>query len=511
MFRKFLLAVALLLAPGLAHADWHEATSKHFVVYSDDTPDRLREFTEELERFDLMLRKLTGTPDNPISPYMRVKVFMVRDVSEIQKLANSRSIAGFYSPRASGPVAFVPRKTGGDLDAQTILQHEYGHSFMFSSWPSAVFAKWFVEGFAEFVGTAYFRPDGSIVVGQPPQHRQYGLLKSSQLPASRLLMLNPGKLDGMQSHVLYGRGWLLTHYSILGGHAAELGEYIRLSNAGKTEEAARAFGSPSALDTRLSAYAERGKFPALKIVKGDLPMGEVTMRKLGVGEAAIMPAVLLSTRGVNETTAPAVAARARALAAPFPNDPAAQNELAEAEFDAKNYAAAEAAADRALAADPQSMHALLYKGMAQMEVAKAKGETDPQRWRSIRSWFLKANKLDANYPQPLVLFYESFEAAKQKPSESAETGLLGAYVLAPFDLELRSKAGKVLLRQNKLAAARVAFEPIAYSPHMPADNPALDVLKAMDSGGAEAALKAIEEAEAKAKAKKEEADKKKAS
>lgn len=508
MFRKLMLALAALF-PAAAQAQWHEASSKHFIVYSDDSPEKLAAFTEQLERFDQSLRMITGTPDNDVSPNLRVTVFTTADVTALQKLAGSSKIAGFYQPRASGPMAFVPRKTSGPLDARSILQHEYGHSFMFSSWPSAVFAPWFVEGFAEFVGTAFFRTDGSLVFGKPPEYRGYGMLEKGQVPAEQLLKLNPGKLTDLQSHILYGRGWLLTHYSILGGHAVELGNYIKLSNDGKAEEAGRAFGDPAALDSKLNIYAKRASVPVITLTKEQVPAGKVSIRRLTPGEAATLPARMASSRGVNDKQAPGVADLARRLAAPYPNDPAAQNELAEAEFDAKNYAAAEAAADRALAADPKSIHALLYKGMAQMEIAKAAKETSPARWNAIRAWFLKANKLDTEYPQPLILFYDSFEAQGVPATANAQTGLLGAYVLAPFDTGLRYKAGKVLLEQGNAKAARVAFEPIAYGPHQSADNVSLKVVKALDEKGTKEALKVVTDAEAEAKKKEEEAKAKK--
>lgn len=499
MFRKLFSAAALLVAPSLAHADWHAATSKHFVVYSDDTEEQIRAFTERLERFDQVLRTLTGTPDKPLSPNMRVTVYMVSDVADVGKLAGSRRIAGFYSARSWGPVAFVPRRSSGLLDAQTILQHEYGHSFMFSSWPSAVFAKWFVEGFAEFVGTAYYRSDGSIVIGTPPDYRSYGMLETRQMPAEQLLRLDPGKIDNVQTHVFYGRSWLLTHYSILGGHEKELGAYIQLSNEGRIADATRVFGDPSSLDAKLNNYAKKPRLPAITLTKAQVPVGTISVRKMSAGEAAVMPAMLMSNRGVDQKSAPQVAALARRLAAPYPKDAAAQNELAEAEFDAGEYAAAEAAADRALAGDPTSIHALLYKGMAQMEIAKKAKDTDPAKWKAIRSWFLRANKLDTEYPQPLILFYDSFVAAKQKPSKSAEDGLLYSYMLAPFDLELRWRAARLLIEQGDVKSARVAFEPIAYSPHGgEASQQTKSILAALDGRDGAAALKLMREAEEKA-------------
>ncbi|MCH7861143.1 MAG: hypothetical protein IH998_05500, partial [Proteobacteria bacterium] len=314
MRRHLLLATSLLL-PSFAHAaDWYEGSSKHFIVYSEGSPEQVTAATESLERFDQALRTITGTPDKPLSPNLRVTVFMLDDVDAIRKLSGNHSIAGYYQARASGPMAFAPRKTSGELSARTILQHEYAHSFMFASWPSAVFAKWFVEGFAEFVGTASYRTDGTLTFGAPPEYRKYGINQTNQIPASQLLMLNPGKLDGLQTHILYGRGWLLTHYALLGGHGKELADYITLSNEGKTAEAGRSFGNPNDLDNKLNRYISGKTLPLLRLSKDQVAVGKVTLRKLGAGEIATLPARLRSSSGVTSETAPEVAELARRLA-----------------------------------------------------------------------------------------------------------------------------------------------------------------------------------------------------
>jgi tetratricopeptide (TPR) repeat protein len=512
MISRFLIAASLLVAPSFAHAEWYEASSKHFVVYSDDNPDKLKAYTARLERFDQTLRFLTGTPDKPLSPMMRVHVYVVANVNEVQRLAGNSSVAGYYQRRAVGPMAVVPKDDGnGSLNAQTILQHEYAHSFMFSSWPGVVFPKWFAEGFAEFVGTAFYRSsDDTLVIGKAPEYRAYGIDRVAQMPAERMLQLDPKDKD-IDTQTLYGRGWLLTHYAILGGHSKELAAYIQALNEGKSIDVAnQAFGSLGQLDAKLNAYGRRPALPTITVPSGKVQVGDVALRKLTAGEASTMKARIWSTNGVDEERAKMVVEWARAAAAGYPNDAGAQNELAEAEFDAKNYAASEAAADRALAADPGSIHALLYKGMAQEAQAKADKSSDPARWKAARSWFVKANKLDPTYPQPLILYYQSFEEAGQPVPKVAQDGLVGAYTYAPFDNGLRAEVGEVLLEQGNLAGARVAFETIAYGPHPDAsNNVALNVLKAMDTGGKDAALKVIADAKAKAKKAAEDAKNKK--
>ncbi len=95
-----------------------------------------------------------------------------------------------------------------------------------------------------------------------------------------------------------------------------------------------------------------------------LTVGKISVRKLGEGEAASMPIRIRSKRGVDEKTAAEVVVEAREVAAKYPDEPAVQAALAEAEFDAGDDEAAIRAADLALAKAPDNMTALIQKGYA---------------------------------------------------------------------------------------------------------------------------------------------------
>lgn len=509
MLRKFLLVLGCLV-PSMAGASWQQASSRHFIVYSDDSPEHVRDFTTRLERFDKGMRLLHGVGDDPRGPSSRVTIFVVDTIADVQRLAGKdvKNAAGFYFAAAGGAFAFTPRNSGegGDhgLTAQAILLHEYTHHWMYSNWTDAVFPKWFSEGFAEFHATALFRKDGSIVFGAVPTYRAYGITDANTIPVQRLLQPNPGKLDADQTAIFYGRAWLLTHYLTFDtDRRTQLGAYIAAINAGKSiDDASSLLGDIGGLDLKMNSYVKRPFLPSVTFTTDQLPIGEINVRALGPGEAAMMPALMRSKRYVDATTAPAVVTLARELAAPFPNDPAAQNELAEAEFDAAatgekevaaaGYARAEAAADRALAADPKSVHALIYKGMAEMALARMADVTDPAKWLAIRHLFLAANKIDTENAEPLVLFYESFGAAKQEPTRNAEGGLLYAYSLAPYDLGLRVSAALVLLRQGKADAAKAALKPVAYDPHgSNTDSPAIRAIAALDQNDIAGAIAAL--------------------
>lgn len=495
-----------MLSPS-AQAKWHQASSKHFVVYSDDNPTALREFTAKLERFDKAISVWHMMPEKDRGPASRVSIYMVDNVAEVQRIYGRTGPAGFYIPRGAGSIAIMPRNGGdGDLSAQAILFHEYTHHWMFSNWSDAAFPYWFVEGFAELHATAIMKPDGSVVFGAQPVYRRWTVARGNLMPAAELLQVFPSaNLTDASRDAVYSRGWLLMHYLTFDPtRRKQLAEYITAINNGKTlAEASKVFGNLNTLDLKMDGWLNRSQGPAVTLTENQLPTGDIAIRELSPGEAAIMPALIRSRRGVDNKLAPSVLALARRLAKPFPDDAAAQNELAEAEFDAASvlnddneaiagFRRAEAAADRAIAVDPKSVHALLYKGMALEKIALRSKTSDPARWEEVRKWFLAANHVDTEDPEPLSQFYDSFILAKEKPTRNAEAAMIYAYMLAPYGADLRIKATRVFLSQGKLSDARVAIGPIAFSAEAPGlAERGQKILAAIDSNDVAGALKLL--------------------
>jgi tetratricopeptide (TPR) repeat protein len=198
-----------------------------------------------------------------------------------------------------------------------------------------------------------------------------------------------------------------------------------------------------------------------------------------------------SERGVSRPAALALLPEARRRAHDFPNDPVAQGVLAEAEYDAGNTAECEAAADRALATDAKNVQALLYKGRARMRLATAAKSKDAAVWKEARGWFIKANRVDTDAAEPLMLFYQSFLAADQKPSESAVAGLMRAFELSPHDAGLRFMAIRQTLIDGNVKEARYMLIPLAFDPHAPRDNLAAKMVAMIDGGSAAPAVLAM--------------------
>ena len=494
--RKLLLGMLASLAVAApSDAKWREASTDHFVIYSEESEESLRKLATRLEQYDGAMRHLRGLPNASLGPANRLTVYVVSNVRLVQKLSGMKGdfLAGFYVPRASGSIAIIPRRLGSggrwDMDSENVLLHEYAHHFLFQNY-AAAYPAWFSEGYAEFHATARFEDDGGIGLGLPATHRARGLMSGNPLPMERLMAGGFDKLTLDQREAVYGRGWLLTHYMTFEpGRAGQLDKYLQALNSGRAgaEAATEAFGDLDVLEKELDRYLKRRKLSYIKIDPGAIRLGAIASRELGPGEDALMDLKIRSRRGVDREQAQALVLEMRRAAAPFPGDPAVQATLAEAEYDAGNYQEAEAAADRALAASPNAIDALIYKGRALMMMAKGSG--DANAWKEVRRWLAAANRADPDDPEPLILFYESFGREGVKPTPNAIAGLAYAYQLAPQDRGLRLQVARQYLADGKAKEARAALVPIAYDPHAgEAGKLVAEIVAQIDTAGAAKAL-----------------------
>lgn len=480
------LSLAMAGAWSPASASWLRATSAHFVVYANGSVDDLREQAVELERFDAMLRRFHATGENADAAFNKVTIYVVPSVDAIQRLTNARNAAGFYLPRVTGSVAFTPRNAGGgsvtELSPKIVLFHEYAHHFMLGSYATA-YPRWFAEGYAEFASTATKR-DGAYWLGAPANHRAYALMAGPGLPAAKLFD-PPAKMDDFQVDALYGRGWLLTHYLMLdAARHKQLADYLKLYGQGvpSSEAAKQTFGDLKALDRALDNYVRQRRLLAVRLTPESLGDPKVDIVPLSEGQAAMIDMRIRSTAGVDQKTARPLYARAAPVAARYPQDAVAQGWFAEIATDAGELDAAEHAADAALAADPQSSQALLYKARVLMARAVQAKASDPAQWDAARRFIVRANRIQNNDAAALVLFYQSFMLQGIAPREAAKRGLDRAVELVPQDPSTRFMDARQQILDDRVADAKRTLRPLAADPHAGAANPAALMLAALEAG-----------------------------
>lgn len=440
------------------------------------TEENAREMAISLERLDQAMRMFRGLPaGDEVPDSTKVTIYQFGETSDIGKLIDQPSVAGFFSGRAGNSVAFVPLKDNDNtrgrigvrvkdenaLSPGAVIFHEYAHYFMFQH-AAAAYPFWYQEGFAELFGTLELRDDG-FNIGAPPKYRS-DILQNLSFDVEKILDMKFGKtvssLDVMRQ---YAYGWMFTSYlSFEPSRQGQLVNYLRLINAGKSNlDAAReAFGDLDVLQKDLEKY-HRGRARALAVTYAETRPPDVQVSKVTPDAADQMLMHIQSTAGVTEEKAKRQVNEARELVSKHPQSLPVLLSATEVEFDAKNFEQAEALANRAIAVDPENVRAHLYLAKIAMELARK----DPAQLAVAREHYLVANRLDNTHADALQGYYLTYAMGSETPPEDALIALESAYKHAPFDDGIRITLAHLLLTENRDKEALILLGPIIYSPH----------------------------------------------
>jgi len=510
-----LLLASVLFVSAPAHAEWWEARTDHFIIYSQDNEAATRKFAVNLERYDNAIRSLQSIEFQPLNDWQKVTIYRLGDFDTMGRLAHTDGIGGFYEPTLL-PVEFTPvrtmnrlgsitarsRDTRTDIDPQSVLFHEYAHHFMFEYFPTG-YPSWYVEAFAETLSTIDLHADGSFPLGNPPQWRTRDLFGGMLTTTPQTLLASTAKPDGEDQYSYYSVGWLMNHYlTFEPTRKGQLQTYLKAVHDGvpSPDAARKSFGDLDRLAGEITRYKNKGRLYGADVRPANSAAPNVTMRRLGPDEEAIVPIRVRSKAGVTHSEAGGIAGDARGVAQRYPNSLPVQLELYEAEFDAKHFDAAEAAADRALKLKPDSIDALIDKGQVLLE----KGKTDKQYLAQARPYLAQAHDIDTQHPAPLLYNYLTYWYSGQPVPEAANIGLERAYLNARHYPETRLILARQLLAEKKGDLAKDILLPLALSPHEGKDAKNLhEVIDLVDAKKLDEAYKAMvkemdrQEAEAK--------------
>lgn len=486
MFRLFvaILAGVFSVAATAAQPQWRAAETKHFVIYSKSPDQRVQELATDLEKYDKLLRMATAI-DEDVKP-VKVRIYEVDDMSDVQAalgLDYTTGVGGFYSSNSLGPFLVTPRKTGLEgehFTPEIVRRHEYSHHFMLEYFPAS-YPGWYVEGFAELIGSSKLMDDGRIGYGTPALTRGHDIASSdSWVPLQELMTKEDVKyLD------TYGQGWALTHFLTFSkDRSGQFRQYLASLTAGKSfAEAAKVFGDLDQLDREARRYITAGSFQYRPVTVEIQTPVITSVRALSAGETALLPEVMayddddlsaIKKQGVREheqTRRERNLAKIRDEVSRYPNDPFALRFLSEAEFASGNYAQSVAAADRLLAIQPNHVDGLARKSLAMSMQLRNAGAGKAAAVQAARQLAVQANGLDHDDPLPLLAYYESFHQAGEKPPKIAVEGLMQAVSTLPDNTNAREDLVDELASEHRWAEAMAWLAPIANDPH---DSPLRD-------------------------------------
>lgn len=479
---RVVMAAALFVAfwspDASAQGRWLRAESPHFIVYADGNEAQLRDAVQRLEAFDATLRHLLAPPDDDNVRKLEVYLFRTQEnLSDAMGVNNAFGIGGFYSA-SPGFVGAIALQNFGRPDlrafAGEVLFHEYAHHFMLSHY-SAAYPAWFVEGFAEFVGTTEIT-DTEVRVGAASRFRD-GILNYDWPRAERFL--NPGERGSVVG--IYGVGWLATHYLINTPERMQgFGRYLTAFQSGEdpVESFQPAFGiSFEEFQAELRRYRGRGLggfvFPRVPTADGD-----IIVTRLPEAADDLLPYTVQLRRTDPDEISDRESDGDRArrirnlitdttrIGARHPNDPYAVRAVARAELLRNNASTARALLEPVLAANPDDVEALYLMGLSYITEARA---GDPASFTTTaaqgRRYFARVFRIDPQHVPTLYRYSETYWEEPGPMPDARLDVLTQAHLLAPQAMRIRVRLGMELMEAGDFDHAVPVLAPAAYSPH----------------------------------------------
>lgn len=485
-----------MCAASPASARWLKVSSDNFIVYGEGSEKALRTYIGKLEAYHMVLQQSTGLS-------MKVKgakaeIYLVGRKDQLKTVYGSdpSQIGGFYSATAGATAAISGR---GDADwqpSEEILFHEYAHHFMFRH-SALPYPPWYVEGFAEYVGTTEFKSDMAILGGIPVS-RAYSILFGSSISWKSLITAR--SLAGMKDDAVsafYAQSWLLTHYMFSdNARTQKLLKYLQdYVVSGKSDWAS--FENTFGLDEKQlqkelkqyqSAMIKRGiAAPSPKldsVVVEELPASADQLLLPKLRASLMAPDALEAAEEAPQAAAegekdPKAAApaeskntqdqqllvRVRQSAAKYPGDVFAAKALASAEISFGDPNAGIAALDGVAPAFRDAEWQYLA-GLARVALARKDEAKLETLLPEARKYFGASFKLDPDRYETLYAYYKSFEMQGERIMPSVLDVLLRAHALAPQVTDISGNTAIQLLNFGRGSEAAQILGVLVNQPHL---------------------------------------------
>lgn len=461
-----LLWVAGCAGPPVRRASldgWQAVETRGVRIFGDVGPEELDALAQDLSAFHAAFSFLIGKEITSTGP---TTIALIRDPELAGRFGLGQGAAGFAWTTFDGAFACVQREQSR-VETRITLFHEFTHLLLWRH-RSALIARWYTEGLADYFSTVAFR-DGALVVGALPAHRLVWLVQQRHPMPLDLLFGGDREttLRGKATYDFYATAWALTHYLLSTAKGrGELSRFEQELAKGTPLDAAReaAFGrSFERLTEELTTHigylargvaAENALDPSK--VRVTEPSPATPMRR-GEVAGALGSLALTLTDDSEEEEQSRYASLARAYL-----------EVAVDEDGANARVRAALARARALGGDPHGAEELLASALrdapadsqVQLDAGRVALAADAKEEAAAR--FRSAIALDDR--SPAAWFGLGRALARAGQPEPALEALDHARSLGwsgALDLEL----GRLHLAAHRAAEARALLQPLASDPH----------------------------------------------
>lgn len=452
--------------PALAQdGRWLRAETANFIVYADRSETQIREAAQQLEDLDATLRIITNSAAPPAET--KLEIYLVRS-GELRVFwpGVSSMVRGFYNYGPQSMLAVANYDGAGALAGNQILYHEYAHHFMQHYSPHA-YPSWYVEGFAEYISTIYFR-HRRVTIGS--SSGRAGSLMALGITRTRDLISNEGIRGRMDVERFYATSWLATVYLLNDPDRQQrLRRYVEALGEGQdpTEAFEPSFGmTPADFDRELVALGN-GSMSRLSFDLNPTP-AEASITRLPASMDNLLVRVARA-RFVepSEEGAAELAAEIEGYARSFPNDVFAQLALARAALLRDDTVGARASLESVIAADPNNAEAFYLMARSHMrdaertEDASARNAALSEARRRLAHGF----RVNPNYYPTLYLYARSYQMSDAAMTAEQLAVLERAFVLAPQIGEIRFALARELMMAGRYEDAQFVLRPLMYVPH----------------------------------------------
>jgi hypothetical protein len=494
--RRLVLTAAMLLAVAgymPAKAEWRLAETKHFRIYSDGPEKSLREQARLLERFDWLMRTMTGAPADRTMPPL--DIYLVGSASTLAAIADlPKNTAGFYLAGPSGTAAFAERINDRNRTGLKVLLHEYAHHFMKFHFPYP-YPSWYVEGFAEYFSTADVRSD-TMTLGEADANSASWLTYGTWIDAEQLMTREAWHIKGDARAMFYAQSWLAVHYLLRDPvRQRQLTTYLTGIRDGghlKTLFPA-AFGIDfTAFGKRLRAYARGRNVTYTRI---EIPPGTIAEPPIDVttlppsSERTLLPQAALMTGAAGDKQ-DALVETIRRETAKFADDGHARRVSAAIEAEFGDAAVGRERLSALLAISPADAELHYLVGRSHMRSAIDEPAARGAHHTAARRHFARAFRTRPGHYQTLF----NYVLAGDDPRAPRERDVLAAARdLAPQVADISVMLAQVLVFTGEFERAERILLGLTMNPHQPPSQymrALLDMARARQAD--EAVLKLLE-------------------
>lgn len=501
---------------------WRRAETKHVVVYADTGDDDVRRVARNLERLHQLLARIYSQGQTT-GDTAKIQVVLFDSGAKLKELGlrNLRSEEGpytkafadqrYYDPREQGEVLAIarldqavdlntPKARDVDCEAayengvdcmdkrrpyhlpvkrswEAVLYSAFAQHYVLTYAPAA-YPRWYLDGVGALFSTIEVRKDGGLDYALPPLDyklvfRSYGPVKAADVVTGKYLADRSLRMDWTPYHA-----WAMAHYFLYSNlkpdRQAQFARYMAAVREGKSlTEAATAFPDLGQLQREVLSHANRdityahGAKPT--VVEEEPAIDTLTQSdaagleaRLRLGTLTAPPLAAGSIAPDATVSAPWIAPLRQRLAT-APLNAEASLALAEAECRSGQSEDCLAHADAVLAKSPDNVHALGWKGVAQMDLALAAPATErAQRLAEARKTISRAIQIDADEPLPLIAYFQSFTKAGEPVPAGAMFGMASVTQYVPAAPSPRLELGAELVKQGKPELAHKVLDPVLY-------------------------------------------------